>query len=70
MSTKHRTYMEVRQGGIENKNLNTVYSFKKFEISQHNILPLKKNVQVQTRVYGHSCHAKHRCVQEVNSIHV
>lgn len=62
--------MEVRQGGIENKNLNTVYSFKKFELSQHNILPLKKNVQVQTRVYGHSCHAKHRCVQEVNSIHV
>lgn len=34
--------MEVRQGGIENKNLNTFYSFEKLELSQHNILPLKK----------------------------
>lgn len=53
-------------------NLNTFYSFKKkLDLSQHNILTIKKNVQVQTRVYGHSCHAKTQMrSEEGNSIHV
>lgn len=49
-------------------NLYTFYSFKKIELFQHNILPLKKNVQVQMKVYGHSCHAKHRCVQRKGTV--
>lgn len=36
-------------------------------LTQHSYVT-KKNVQVQTRVYGHSCHAKHRCVQRKGTV--
>lgn len=29
---------------------------------------IKKNVEVQMRVYGHSCHAKPRCVERKGTV--